>query len=144
MRLAVALLLALAATARAMDPELVWRTLESRHFVIHYYAGEERLARRLAVVAEDAHAKLAPLLDHEPRRKTHVVLSDDTDQANGFALVQPYPFVHLYATAPEDRSELNDYDDWLSALILHEYTHVLHLDTIHGLARVVNFLFGFG
>lgn len=130
--------------ARAGDPRLVWRTLETPHFYIHYYVEEERLARRVAVVAEAAHDKLVPFFDHEVKHKTHVVLSDQTDDANGSATVIPFPTIRLNATAPDDRSELNDYDDWLSALIMHEYTHVVHLDTTHGVARVINAILGLG
>lgn len=139
----VAALLA-ARSSRAGDPRLVWRTLETPHFYIHYYVEEERLARRLAVVAEAAHDKLVPFFDHEVKHKTHVVLSDQTDDANGSATVIPFPTIRLNATAPDDRSELNDYDDWLSGLILHEYTHIVHLDTTHGVARVINAILGLG
>ena len=144
---ACALVVALAAWPRealAGDPDLAWRTIETQHFIITYYTQEERLARHLALVAEAAHAKLAPLLDHTPKRKVHILLTDDTDDSNGSATVLPYPVMSLFATAPDDRSELNDYDDWLSALVTHEYTHILHLDTIHGVARIINAVLGFG
>lgn len=146
-RAAVALWLLLVAgegPARAGDPRLVWRTIDTPHFTINYHGELERLAQRLALVAEAAHERLVPFFDHRPRRRTQVLLTDFTDDANGLATVYPYPQISLYATAPDDRSELNDYDDWLSALVTHEYTHILHLDTIHGIARVVNAILGFG
>ena len=131
-------------TAQPRAGNAPWRTIETPHFRINYHLDEERLAQRLAVAAEAAHRKLAPLLDHEPRFKTEIVLSDDSDDANGSATVQPLRVIHLFATAPDNRSELNDYDEWLTALVTHEYTHILHLDTIHGVARIINAVLGFG
>src|SRR5262249_39202754 len=53
---------------RAGDFAQKWRTIETEHFYIHYYVfhngrvGEEALAQRLAVVAEDARRRLVPFL----------------------------------------------------------------------------------
>ena len=63
--------------AEAGDPNLKWRTLETEHFRIHFYQGEERAARGLAVRAERAHRLMAPLLGHAPSQPTHVVLTDE-------------------------------------------------------------------
>ena len=84
------------------------------------------------------------MLKHTPQRRTEVILTDDTDSSNGSATALPFTTVRLYLTAPDDRSELNDFDDWLYALFVHEYTHILHLDTVNGLPRWVNYLLGFG
>ena len=130
--------------AQAGDPELVWRSVETTHFRITYHEPLGRVAQRLARITELAHAALAPVLLHSPRFRTEVLITDDTDYSNGSATALPFPTVRLYLTAPDDRSELNDYDDWLYALFVHEYTHILHLDTINGLPKWVNYLLGFG
>ncbi len=130
--------------ARAGDPELRWHSLETPHFRISYHDPLGKVAQRLAIVAERAHEKLAPVLRHRPRFRTEVLLTDDTDFSNGSATALPFPTVRLYLTAPESRSELNDFDDWLSALFVHEYTHILHLDTVNGLPKWLNYLAGFG
>ena len=54
---ACALLLALATSAAAatlFDPRLTFRTVRTEHFVIHFHQGEEAMAQRLTVIAEDA------------------------------------------------------------------------------------------
>jgi hypothetical protein len=130
--------------AWAGDPELVFRTIETEHFRINYHEPLGPIAQKLAVVAERARKMLAPLLKHSPRFRTEVLITDDTDSSNGSATVTPFPTVRLYLTAPDDRSELNDYDDWLFALFVHEYTHILHLDTVNGPFKWVNYLLGFG
>jgi len=134
----------LPSTAHAGDPELLWRTIETEHFRITYHEPLGQVAQRLAQVAETSHRVLVPVMKHSPRFRTEVLLTDDTDYSNGSATAMPFPTVRLYLTAPDDRSELNDFDDWLYALFVHEYTHVLHLDTMAGLPKWVNLLLGFG
>jgi hypothetical protein len=139
--------------ARGDDIERQYRTIDTEHFHIVYYDFKKRagslepLAQRLAVIAEDAHERLVKVLGPglSRRRKTWVYLSDDTDDFNGSATVQPFPAVYLFASAPEERAELNDYDDWLRGLFLHEYTHILHIGTMGGPCQaVVNALLGWG
>jgi hypothetical protein len=128
--------------ARAGDPTLRYYTVESAHFVVHCDHKLVDVARRVAVVAERAHRTLSPALDHAPSEKTLINLVDDTDSANGFAGVLPRNAITLYVTAPEGFTELDDHDDWLYALVTHEYTHVLHLDTMSGLPNIYNRIFG--
>ena len=141
---AVVLVASLAGAARADDPARTWRTIDTPHFWIHFYTlphggGEEPVAQRLATVTEYVYSRLTPVLGRGLGRKTHVVITDDIDDYNGFAGVYPYPAVTLYANSPDDRAELNDYDDWLTDLFMHEYTHVLHTGTIGGVcAKAVN------
>ncbi len=139
---AAAVVLAATTPADAGDPRRDYRTVESDHFVIHYYEPLDDVARRIAVVAERAHRTLVPALDHVPSEKTIIVLVDDTDSANGFAGVLPRNAITLYATGPSSFTELDDHDDWLYGLTAHEYTHVLHLDTMSGLPNIYNRIFG--
>lgn len=139
---AVALVAALATAAHAGDPYRRRFTIETDHFVIHYVDPLEDVARRIAVVAEAAHRTLVPALDHAPDGKTIIVVVDDTDSANGFASVLPRNQIQLYATGPNSFSELDDHEDWLYGLTLHEYAHVVHLDTMGALPRIYNKIFG--
>ena len=128
--------------AHAGDPTRTYRTIESDHFVITYYEPLGDVARRVAVVAERAHRTLSPALGHAPGSKTQILLVDDTDSANAFASVLPRNAITAYATGPTGFNELDDHDDWLYGLIAHEYTHVLHLDTMEGLPTIYNTIFG--
>ncbi|MBI4511989.1 MAG: PD40 domain-containing protein [Deltaproteobacteria bacterium] len=134
--------LAAGSTAHAGDGRQAWRTLETEHFVVHYYEPNEDVGRRVAVVAERAHRVLSPALQHAPREKTHLVLNDTSDGANGFAMASPRNVIGLYMTAPSATSVLNDHDDWLFGLVVHEYAHVLHLDTTSGLPEAYNRVYG--
>lgn len=138
----VAAVLGMGGEARAGDPLRVHHTLETPHFIVHYFDPLEDVARRVANVAEAAHRTLVPALDHLPSQKTIIVVVDDTDSANGFAGVLPRNAIQLYATAPGSFTELDDHDDWLYGLTAHEYTHILHLDTMTGLPTIYNRIFG--
>ena len=135
-------LVAMTVSAHAGDPLRVHHTIETEHFIVHYYDPLEDTARRIAVVAEAAHRTLVPALDHAPDGKTIITVVDDTDSANGFAGVLPRNAIQLYATAPTSFTELDDHDDWLYGLTAHEYTHILHLDTMSGLPNIYNRIFG--
>lgn len=154
----VSLLLALFATrhqAHAGDGRQTWRTITTEHFLIHYYRlpddpGEEEVAQRVAVIAEEAHRRLVPYLARGTtgrglNKRTHIYITDQVDDYNGFAGVVPYPSIQIFANSPDDRAELNDYDDWLFDLVLHEYTHILHIGTIRSWChKAVNAVFGLG
>jgi Tol biopolymer transport system component len=130
------------APAQPYDPRLDWRTLETEHFRIHYHGGLGALARRVAGAAERAHALLVPAFAPAPATRTEVVLSDDSDDANGSATPLPYDTIRLFAVPPAALSELNDERDWVEGLVTHEYVHILHLDRIEGWPRAVNAVFG--
>lgn len=126
----------------AFDPELDYSTIESKHFRVTYYRGLEDVAKRVADLAESAHATLHPAMGWEPADKIELLIGDVTDSANGSATALPYNAIRLNVTAPEDLSPLGDVDDWLLALVTHEHTHVLHLDDMTGIPAIVNRVVG--
>lgn len=124
------------------DPTLVWETWKTKHFEVHAHSGLRPMAKRIAEICEDVNARLAPVMAFEPKEVVHVVLTDDTDSANGSATALPYDTVRLFVTAPDDISPLADYDDWYIELVTHEYTHILHTDNISGLPAIYDAIFG--
>src|SRR5438874_7113572 len=115
----VLLVLVAAYPAAALDPRFVWETLETPHFQVHYHQGMYCYAQKAARAAELSHQRLVPLLDHVPEKRTHIVVQDDTDFANGNASPVLYNLIHAYAAPPDS----------------HEYTHILHLDTEFEIGR---------
>ena len=130
------------AAAQAPDPSLEWRTIETPHFRIHYHQPLGYLARRTAAVAERAHAPLVEVMGSSPTTRVEMVLSDESDSANGSATALPFDTIRLYAEAPDDLSPLADYDDWMTMLVTHEHAHILHLDQATGIAAVINAILG--
>ena len=140
--LAVVVALCVSSRASAGDPYLRWYTLESPHFRIHFHSGLEPVAQRVATLGESIHRRLVPELGWKPSQVTEIVITDDTDSANGSATGLPYNLIRLFASAPDDMSPLADYEDWALELMTHEYVHILHVDNISGLPAVLNAVLG--
>lgn len=124
------------------DPTLEWWTIETAHFRVHYPSAVEPVAKRVAALAERISERLTDPLGYKPSGVTEIVITDNTDSANGSASALPYNNIQLYVTAPDDMSPLNDHDDWHLELLTHEYTHVLHIDNVSGLPAVLNAILG--
>jgi hypothetical protein len=129
-------------SVHAGDPYLEWYTLTTPRFRVTYHMGLERQAQSTATLLESVHRRLSPQLGWKPKEVTEVLLTDVTDAANGSATALPYNAVRLFVTAPDDMSPLGEYDDWLTELVTHEYTHVLHVDNISGLPALLNAVAG--
>jgi hypothetical protein len=132
----------LASEAAAGDPYLRWYTVETPRFHVHYHGGLEQQAQRVANLAEAIHRRLVPHLGWEPKEIVHILISDITDSANGSATATPYDAIRLFVSAPDDMSPLGDYDDWMTELLTHEHTHILHVDNISGLPAIANAILG--
>jgi hypothetical protein len=135
-------LCSVATPARAGDPYVRWYTLTSPHFRVHFHAGLEPLAQKVAAVAEGVFQRVTPSLGYVPTTRTEIVLTDDSEAANGVASQLPYPAVLLYASAPDDMSSLGEYDDWVTELVTHEFTHILQLGNTSGIPGVINRILG--
>lgn len=143
--LVVLALLAITPAAHARnDPKLLWQTIETKHFRINYYSTEDEVARHIATLAEGIFDRLVPVVGWPPGTdaKTEIVITDQTDSANGSATALPFDAITLYVTAPDDMSPLGDVDDWYLELVTHEYTHILHTDHIEGIPKLINRIIG--
>ena len=126
--------------AQLFDPGLRFRQLTTEHFVLYFHQGEERLAQRLAPIAEETWRTLQQRLGVTPPRRTRVVLADQTELFNGYATPVPYDTVVLYAVTPSGSDA--DFDDWLRLIFTHEFTHIVHLDRSESWARVLRGILG--
>ena len=136
------LLAALVAQAATFDPQMTWRTIRTEHFEITFHQGLEEVADELAREIEPIYDTMTTEVRWRPRARTQVTLVDRTDAANGYASVVPYNNIVLYVTAPQEDSSLSNYEDWSSAITTHELTHVLHMDTNHGVVRLARAVVG--
>lgn len=144
-RFVAALVVLCARTAGAtgfIDPALHFRMLATAHFVIYFHEGEEPSARRLAAIAEDTWRALEVPLGVEPPALTHVILADQTEAANGWAIPIPYDTIFITAAWPSGADTIGLTDDWLRLAFTHEFTHIVHLDRSEGWARAVRRIFG--
>ncbi len=131
-----------AAPAAAPQPDVRWYTLDTPHFHIHFYEDERAFAAHAGIIAERAYRLNTRYLNWRPSGRVDITLDDQTDSANGYASSIPNNYIFGFGAPPGAFDELNDFDDYLKLLITHEFTHVVHLDTIYGLPRLYNFLHG--
>jgi len=136
------LLSPLSLEAGTFDPRLRWQTIQTANFDIHFHQGEGELAVEMAHVAEEVHALLSPYLEWQPLERTQVVLVDPTDRANGYARTTPFNSIVLYTVPPDAGSTLDNHQNWLWALFVHEYTHILQIDMVDGLPLVLRYVLG--
>ncbi|OGR31681.1 MAG: hypothetical protein A2005_09875 [Desulfuromonadales bacterium GWC2_61_20] len=135
--------LASVADASRLDPRLAWQTLETAHFTVLFHQGIAALAQTAAAVAEEAHRQLAPELHWQPREKTRIVLADVADAPNGLTTPMPFNRIVVYLSPPlEQPFAITDREVWLRIVIIHEYTHILHLDSVFRGPAVLRHLLG--
>jgi hypothetical protein len=145
-RLAVLLALSWNATAALAqtqpDPRLSFVEQRTPHFVIYSHPGEEVLARRLADMVEEVRQNVAATLGLEAPALTHIVLADQWDYSNGYATVLPRAVIFMNVSAPSGADVIGRTDDWLRLLLVHEYTHIVHLDQSRRWAGLLRRVFG--
>ncbi|MFN2398775.1 MAG: hypothetical protein ABR543_09100 [Gemmatimonadaceae bacterium] len=122
-------------------PNASWRTIHTPHFKVHFTPELEETARRAAVQAESAYARLASELV-KPRGTIDLVIADNVDYSNGYATPFPTNRVVVYTHPPLDVLSLRFYDDWLALILTHELTHTFHLDRARGWWRIAQGIFG--
>lgn len=140
---ALRLLVLLAPFAHAQAPNEAWRsiTTKEKHFIIHFPAGLEAIARRAGGEAERAFFRLSQQLS-PPRTPIDMVVTDDQDVSNGQAGYFPYNRVIIWAHPPIDNASLRFGDDWLQQVVTHEVAHIFHLDRTRGIWRLGQAIFG--
>jgi hypothetical protein len=104
-------------------PELLWQSLRTEHFEIHYHDPLLPWAREAAAILERYHDPLCRRLSVRPERRTRVYLSDQDQIANGAALAWDYFFVWIPGHA--FHNVLSGGRSAFEELLIHEYTHIL-------------------
>lgn len=124
------------------DSNLNWKTIETEHYYLHFYEGEEEIVRDFIPKANLIHKQVTDFLSWVPQEKTHVVFTDEFDISNGFASVTPRNNTHIFLSAPDDINALEDHNGWMELVFRHEYLHIVHLDKAKGAALTVRKILG--
>jgi hypothetical protein len=127
--------------ANRYDPRLRFRSITTPRFTIHFHQREEQLARRLAAIVEEVADRVTRQIGTANGR-VHVILVDQSDLSNGWAVPAPYNVIEITAAAPSGESTIGNTDDWLRLVFSHEYTHIVHLDKARGWIGGLREIFG--
>lgn len=130
------------ASAGTMDPKTQWFRIKTPHFRIVFPAANESTARSVAAYAEEAYDIVGAKFKWHPHGRTNIVLTDHYDEANGLASIVPYKYLNIRVTSPDPSQSLHLYDNWLRTLVMHEYTHIIHLDQYGGVVTPLRYMFG--
>jgi hypothetical protein len=128
--------------ALGLSPFWDWKTIETEHFRLTFPKELSGVAQRSAELFEEANTLIATKLDWQPIHKTQVLLVDNADSANGLTSAVARFGIVLYITPPDNWFSTTYYEDWLRLLILHEYTHMVNMDTTRGLWDSLRYVFG--
>ncbi len=116
--------------------------MHTPHFQLHYHDGEEELANELAAIAERINSQLSQYFNWIPDSPTQVILTDRMDFSNGWATPIPRNTMTIIVSPPDEINSLEDYDNWLEMVFIHEYTHILHIDKVFGAQDILRKIFG--
>ena len=111
-------------TAFSNHPELIWETIETEHFYIHFHKETERSAREASLVAENIYGPITSLYQFEPNSKTHIIIKDTDDISNGAAYFYDNK-IEIWAM-PLD-FDLRGSHRWIQNVITHEFTHIIQV-----------------
>lgn len=117
-----------------IQPELNWRTIETKHFYVDYYPGEERTAQLVAKIAEEIYGPLTKLYNHKPDQKVTFVIWDTDDYANGETYFYDNK-INIWASSLD--FDLRGTHNWLRNVVTHEFTHEIEMNTATKFGRHV-------
>lgn len=140
---AALLLLFFTATAAAqVPPDERYLMFKTEHFRVVFPDGMEAFARRAADRAEWAYFALTEHFMEPPSGRIALVITNYTDRPNASATPIPDNRVVLISTPDIASRTLNWYNDWVDNTLVHELTHIFHLDRNEGAWKVAQTIFG--
>ena len=107
-------------------PELVWKTIETTHFRVHYHEGAERTGRTVSKIAEEIYGPVTSFYQLEPDQKVDLVIKDYDDYSNGAAYFLDNK-IEFWAPALD--FELRGTHNWLRNVVTHEFTHIIQIQS---------------
>lgn len=128
----------------AFPPGMEWKQLATDHFRILYDEQYHDVAVKVAGIAEPIHEQITSFLQSAPSGKTSIVLTDHFDSVNGYASPMPNNTIVLYLSEPGSGDSFwgMRHTDWLELVLLHEYTHIVHLDMVDKWSQWARRIFG--
>jgi len=106
-------------------PEIKWRSVTTRHFVLHFYDKTEPALYAAWKIAEEAYGVLGGLYGHRDESLIHIALADYDDYSNGFA---NWTNGSIMVWIPDARYDLRSSNTWLRNVIVHELAHIMSME----------------
>ena len=125
-----------------LTPSARYQHFETEHFEFDFQEGYLHFTKEAAKHFEHVHTVLSPILQWKPRTKIHVLIADNEDSANGFAMPSLRVGMVLIATPPDQWYSTSYSDNWIKLLAFHEYVHILNIDPTTKWMETLRLIFG--
>lgn len=128
--LALVLPLMLAVPAKAgFHPGIDWREITAGPFIVVFPQGYESEASETLALAGDIYGRLRQMWGGAAlKNPIRILLTDHLDEANGSTTFFPFNEIDIQLFEPGPESSLGGCRDWLSLVLAHELTHLIHLN----------------
>ncbi|MGN6185857.1 MAG: TolB family protein, partial [Thermoanaerobaculia bacterium] len=125
----IAVLLAMIAIdTHAQGPAHDWRTIETKHFRVHYPREFEAWAMRGAERLEPIHDAVSKEVGSTPKQVIDVLVMNPIAEPNGSAWTfLDTPRIIFWTEPPGPDEQLGAYGNWIDLLAVHEVAHVVHM-----------------
>jgi hypothetical protein len=118
-------------------------TTSTKYFDIIYAENSKESALYVASFADDYFEKINALIQNTWKERITVVISDDHDDAQGYAVTVPsYSTITIFDTPAGIDSTVGNVKDFIKLEFLHEMTHVISLNTRNGMLEFMSKIFG--
>ena len=124
-----------------VDPDIEWKEIETEGAYWIFDAKHQEVAEYYILQFQRAKQEVLSVFK-EPSRKPTILLVDNTDVANGSARVAPHPVIVLFTVQPDNYSSIGEFDNYVHELLVHEYTHILNMEPVHGWMSPLYWIFG--
>ncbi len=110
----------------ANHPELHWKQLETKHFVLIYHQGLDSVVRIAAPIAEEVYRVVTTNLQTPLPEKIRIYFSDNDEERNAFTFGDEYIFIWMRGILDDNLFSLRSSgtSKWLRSVITHEFTHI--------------------
>ncbi len=125
-----------------LNPELHYFTIETSHFEIHFPEHLAGPAKKLSEVCEGVYIKVSGFFGWDLADKTHIVVSDRSDQVSLFTLGFPHKQIFFDVSLPPLSLGLTEYADWYEWLLTHEFGHVYQMERKAGAYKFLENIVG--
>lgn len=120
----------------------ILKELETEHFKIIFSEKDIKIAILVSQYAEDIHKKLSTFFNNRFITKTVILLTDHTDLPNGLAYNYVRNTIVVYLTHSDLEQSLGTFENPLYSLLLHEYSHIMHIGNIDKAALFWRIFYG--